>query len=207
MTKENIILAVILALLVTISITISFWKSDSGAQFDTEIFALENIDNVNHIIMTRADEVLDCRANTQGFLINDSYSMDHYRLALLGDVLQKVRVQRPLSESQQAAAWELLQTKGTRLQIYAGEVLLRDFWAGGDSERQQSYFAWGENEIYLVNVPGYTSYLGALFETGLRGWRSKNIFMNTWRSIMSFTMENFEDPQKNFRIEYDDPFF
>ncbi len=207
MTKKNIILSIVLVVFITISVGLGLWQKGPTAQFDSQLFALEDVDQIDRIVMTRGSEVMDCRAFSQGFLINETYPMDQNLMLVLASVLQQVRIQRPLSTEQKPEGWKLLQDKGTFIQVYAGESLLREFWAGGDAALQQSYFAQDQENIYLVNLPGYSSYLGGLFELDISGWRSKNIFQSTWRSILSFSMENLQDPQKNFRIDYRDPFF
>lgn len=205
--KKNIILATVLAVLLGISISLGFWEEGGGSAFDPGLFALEDINQVDRVVMTRGEEVLDFRAFSQGFLINDQYPMDQGLLSVLGAVLQQVRVQRPVSEKLQAGIWEDLQQQGTRVQVYMGEKLLEEFWAGGDALKQTSYFATGQGAVYVVNLPGYTSYVSGLFSMELSGWRTKNVFRNTWRSILSFKLEDNRAAENNLEITYKDPFF
>ncbi len=205
MNAKNIKLTVILVLLIAASIALTFWKDQGGPNFDSNLFALEDVNPVDRITMQGPQQQLEFKAFSQGFLINDTYTLDQNLLTVLGAVLQQIRVQRPASEINQDELWQQLQQEGTLVSVYAGEQLLKTFWAGGD--QKQSYYATPEGEVYLVGIPGYTDYISGLFELDVQEWRSKNIFQSTWRSILSLSFQDLKDPKNDFSIDYQDPFF
>ena len=206
--SNNISLALWLALLILVSAGLSFWKrSDGGSQVKSELFAIENIDPINRVVISYDGQVIDARAFSGGFMINGQFAMDENLLTLLAAVLQQVRVQRPLSGNQGQEIWKYIQEKGSHVEVFTGDQRLLSFWACGDQSKQYSYFATEEGEVYLVNLPGYTSYVSGIFELPLADWRSRTIFVNTWRSLMSFSYQDFIAPGNDFQIEYNDPFF
>jgi hypothetical protein len=206
--KNNLSLALLLLLLVLASLGLTFWeKGSSGPQVDPELFAIENIDPIDRVVITHQGQVIDGRAFSGGFLINDKFAMDGNLLTLLAAVLQQVRVQRPLGGQQQERLWQNIQENGSHVEVYAGEQLLSSFWASGDEAKEQSFFATEDGKVYLVNLPGYTSYVSGLFELPLSDWRSRVVFSNTWRSLMSVNFQDFTEPDNDFQITYNDPFF
>ena len=205
---KNISLALLLLLLIAVSLGLSFWEGASGgSRVDSELFALENIDPIDRVLITTKEEIIDGRAFSGGFMINDQFAMDENLLTLLAAVLQQVRVQRPLSGQQQQEVWENIQHRGSHVEVFAGDQRMSSFWAGGDAAKQQSYFATESGQVYLVNLPGYNSYVSGLFELPLSDWRSRTIFSNTWRSLMSVSFQDFSTPENDFQITYNDPFF
>ncbi|GJM28874.1 MAG: hypothetical protein DHS20C17_15090 [Cyclobacteriaceae bacterium] len=201
-------LGVLLALLVLISVSLSFWERGSGnGKIDTDLFVVENIDPIDRIVISNQQEILDCRAFSGGFKINDEFVMDQDLLTVLAAVFQRVRVQRPLSGNQQQQVYQSIKETGSHIELYQGDQLLTSFWAGGDPSEQNSYFATEEGAVYLVHLPGYTSYVSGLFQLPLAKWRSRTIFNNTWRSLLTYSFQDFNDPENDFQINYQDPFF
>jgi len=206
--KRNYALAASLICLILVSIALGFWdRYDRGTQVDIDLFVIENIDQVDRLIITRGEEVIDGRAFARGFLINNQYPMDENLLTVLAAVLQQVRVQRPMAKTESENIWPRLKENGSHVQIFDGALELASFWAGGDDQKKNSYFATEEGLVYLVHLPGYTSYLSGLFELPLIDWRSKTIFINTWRSLISFNYQDFSISENDFQINYNDPFF
>ena len=205
---NNITLAIILVSQVLISAALAYWDSgNSKPAIDTDLFVIEDIDPVDRVVITRGEEEIDCRAFAGGFMINDQYPMDQNLLTVLAAVLQQVRVVRPLSaQEQQEVRTKIFQT-GSQVQVYQGNNLLLSFWSGGDRSKQNSYFVSEDGTVYLVHLPGYTSYVNGLFELPLSKWRSRNIFFNTWRSLLSYSYQDFTQPANDFQIRYKDPFF
>jgi hypothetical protein len=194
--------------LILISLGLSFWEKGSGTnQIDTDLFVIENIDPIDRIVITNPDEEIDGRAFSGGFMINDQFVMDQELLNVLAAVLQSVRVQRPVDGSQQQIIANKIKQTGSHIELYQGNQLLSSFWAGGDESSQNSYFATEDGQVYLVDLPGYQSYVSGLFGLPLASWRSRTIFHNTWRSLLSFSFQDFKDPENDFQIDYEDPFF
>jgi hypothetical protein len=187
---------------------LSYWdKGSSGTKVNAKMFVIENIDPIDRVSITRGEEMINFRAFSGGFMVNDQFPMDENLLTLLAAVLQQVRVQRPLSGQLEQSIKERIFETGSYVQIYQGEMILSSFWVGGDESKQSSYFATEEGRVYQVHLPGYTSYVSGLFEIPLKNWRSRNIFSNTWRSLMSFSYQDFAQPENDFQINYKDPFF
>ncbi len=207
MTKKNLRLALLLAVLLLISVGLSFWDRQPPVKRHSDIFKLENVEHIDRIVMQKNSQVLDAKAYSGGFLINDSYPMDPQLMTLLATVLQRVNVQRPVAEDRQSVLFDSLKANGTLVELYRGEDKLKSFWAGGDPSQNRSYFSTPDGEVYLVNLPGYTSYLGGLFQLEPHQWRSKNLIQSTWRSLLSFSINKLQQPQSNLSIEYSDPFF
>ncbi len=198
----------LLVFLIMVSVALSFWqKGTGGTKVDQDLFAIDDIDPIDRVVISRAGKVIDCRAFSRGFLINGKFPMDENLLTVLAAVLQQVRVQRPLVGQEGQEAWARIQESGSHVKIYEGEEMLISYWTGGDESKQNSYFATEDGEVYLVRLPGYFSYVSGLFELPLWKWRSLTVFFNTWRSLLSFSYKDPSQPDNNFEINYRDPFF
>ena len=206
--SKNISLAVILGLLILTSVGLSYWdKSGSTTKIDSQLFVVDNLDQVDRIVITHQQQVLDCRASTGGFMVNNEFIMDQNMLTLLAAVLQSVRVQRPITGSEQTQLVKDIKESGSHIEIYSGDQLEGSFWAGGDRSEQISYFVTEEGQAYVVHLPGYNSDVSGLFRQPISSWRSRNVFQNTWRSLLTYDFQDFNNPENDFQISYNDPFF
>ena len=204
----NIKLAIILASLVLISVAIEFWGTHKNeSSWDADLFVIDNIDQVDRVVITRGQEVMDCRAFSGGFMINEEFLMDENLLTVLAAVFQQIRVRRPLSGAEAEEIKRAIYETGSQVEVYQGDMLRTSFWAGGDKLKENSYFIDQDGQAYLVHLPGYTSYVSELFELPIAQWRSRQIFLNSWRSLMSFSYQDFRQPNNDFQINYQDPFF
>jgi|GEM_PF-2648375 len=205
---DNIALAVILASLVLISVALAYWDTgNSKPAVDTDLFVMENIDQVDRVVIYRGEEVIDCRAFAGGFMINDRFPMDQNLLTVLAAVLQQVRVLRPLSGQEQQEVRASIYQTGSQVQVFQGDNLLLSFWSGGDRSKQNTYFVSEDGVVYVVHLPGYASYVYGLFELPLSKWRSRTVFFNTWRSLLSYSYQDYKVSGNDFQIKYKDPFF
>ena len=206
--NKNIFLAVLLVGLIMVSVALSFWeKGTGGSKIDTDLFVIDNIELVDRLTISREGAVMDCRAFSGGFMINAQFPMDGNLLTVLAAVLQQIRVERPLTGQEEEEVWARIQEAGSHLQIYDGEQVLASYWTGGAESKQNSYFATEEGEVYMVHLPGYNSNVSELFELPLGKWRSRTVFFNTWRSLLSFSYKDHSQPGNDFEINYHDPFF
>ncbi len=206
--NKNQFLAAFLTGLTMVSVALGYWDKESGgARIDADLFAIDGIDQVERVLISHQGNVLDCRANSGGFLINEKIPMDESFLNLLAAILQQVKVQRPLTKAESQKIWSQLQGVGSHIQVFSGEQMLASYWAGGDGSKLNSYFATEAGEVYLVHLPGYSSYLSGLFELPAEQWHSRTIFLNTWRSLLSFSYKDHLEPINDFEIRYQDPFF
>jgi len=206
--SKNIGLAVVLVFLILLSIGLSFWdRGGNTAQVDPDLFAIENLDQVDRIVISGQDRVMDCRASPGGFTINNRYAMDPNMLTLLAAVLQRVKVQRPVAADRQPQVFQDIREQGSHVEVYRGDQLLDSFWAGGDASENISYFSNEEGDVYIVHLPGYNSYVSELFGLPISRWRSRAVFQNTWRSLLNYSYQDFSEPKNDFQISYQDPFF
>jgi hypothetical protein len=204
----NIKLGFILGLLILVSLALQFWDSKQNkTSWDTDLFVIDNIDQVDRVVITRGGEVMDCRAFSGGFMINNQFLMDENLLTVLAAVFQQVRVRRPLAGDFSEEIKDNIYNTGSQVKVYQGDIIRSSFWAGGDQQKKDSYFIDQEGNVYLVHLPGYTSYVSELFELPMEKWRSRQIFLNSWRSLISFSYQDFKQSDNDFQINYQDPFF
>jgi len=78
---------------------------------------------------------------------------------------------------------------------------LNSYTVGGDFQSMRSYFVKGE-DVYLMQLPGYQSYVAGIFELPENDWRDRVIFDGIWQDMISLTINR---PNKEpVEFKYDD---
>ena len=98
--------------------------------------------------------------------------------------------------------------KGVEVRILNKEEVLMDYITGGDEVRSISYFMNPVEQVpYIVNLPGYDSYVAGIYAAPEQDWKSRFILEVDWSSLKEVQAEFLQNPGDNFKIEYQDDFF
>jgi hypothetical protein len=65
----------------------------------------------------------------------------------------------------------------------------------------QSYFVLGE-DVYLMQIPGYQSYVAGIFEVSENDWRDRVIFDGIWQDMVSLKI--YRPNKEPVEFKYDD---
>lgn len=203
MSRKNWGLTVILIILVGIYI---FMLSDGPAistQETTVELSLADTSAITSISLQAAEQpALQLARASRGWVVNDSIPVDGRYMQLLQSVLAKVEAVRPVAASQYAAIDQQLQQQGTQVRVETpGQTL--SFVAGGDAESQVSYFKQGD-QIYVVQLPGYNSYLSGLFNQAVEQIRSRTIYNLNSNNFLGLQLTYPERPERDFEIIFRD---
>jgi len=206
--KRNKKLAVLLLILT--GITVSFyWVSAkrNDSKVDRDIFGGFDLKTVDQVVLKSTSETISLRVEASQWKVNGKYPADRNMVDVLFATLQQCEPKRPLSSNQRDSVGIRLEKEGVRVNILSKDDVLLDFYCGGNAQKTQAYFKKaGDEEVYLVNIPGYRVYVSGIFELPEAGWRDKYVFGFNWRNFRSLEA-GFEDSKKNFTIEMDDSYF
>jgi hypothetical protein len=98
--------------------------------------------------------------------------------------------------------------KGIRVEIFDNTGLTKSFYVKGNSTKTLSVFMDEKERIpYVVELPGYDSYVAGIFSIPPIDWRRRLIFNSTWRSLRKLEMLYPAKSKNSFEIRFDVDFF
>ena len=116
-------------------------------------------------------------------------------------ILKRVQVKRPVSGSEQKQLAAIFDSASIRTEIYQDGNLLNAFDVWGNRETKTTYARLPEEEgIYIVDIPGYSTYIADIFFLKASDWRSSLLFESTWRSLKSVRFKFPKSEEDNYEI-------
>ncbi len=206
--KKNRSLLLLLAVLVLGALA---WYSISSKQTST----LNTIDTKFQILDTASLTKIflahkDGRKNTitkKGniWLINNRTIADAGLMRSLLKGIHDIDVKRPVSSSERAEVVRSIATQHIKVELYAGEGLLKTYFVGQDMDNHTGsvLLMEGAEEPYIGFIPGFEGVLAQRFDVKEEDWRDKHIF-RTNPSILQKVSVNYPgNPQGSFSLTYD----
>ena len=203
MTKKNWGLLIILLVLSGVfGILISQKATTTSLEVEEDLFAVQDTSSLQRLELQQAQgatQVLE-RAE-RGWQLNNTYQADPQLMRLLLSVLQNVEVKRPVAESQQEEIVQKLQQEGVQVRAYNEGGAVTEFIAGGDEEGRLSYFLQ-DGAVYVVELPGYVSYISGIFALTENNLRDRTIFRTNHLNLQQLTLE-YPGEAEDIKIDFD----
>ncbi|MEQ9422808.1 MAG: hypothetical protein RJQ09_00215 [Cyclobacteriaceae bacterium] len=204
---KNYKLLLTLTALIIVSLALAFVSSDKESiKFNSDLFSVADTSNIQSIRITGENEVSLAQDESGTWLVNGEFKADQSLRRVLMAVVNQVTIKRPVSKIQQEEiAHEL--ASGNKISIdIAGET--KEYYAGGSPGRTQSYFMEaGDDQPYIVEIPGYRNYVSGIFELTPLQWKDRKIFNTHWRSLQTLKVSYPQNPQSDINIYFEDAFF
>lgn len=200
---------VILSLLTVVTVIFYSFEPDQGQlSIDQEMFAIEDTAGIDKIVITTDSFANVLEKTPEGsWMVNQKFRLDEGLRKVLLSVLNRVRVQRPVSNARVDQVVAQLRNDNVAVEIYSDGQLLMDFLTGGNRITNTSYFMQTETrQPYQVALPGYDSYVAGIFEISENDWRDRIVFNASPTSFTSVTYNYTIDSLEGFTIEYDGAF-
>lgn len=202
MTKKNWALLIILLLLSGVfGMLISRKATTTSLEVKEDLFALEDTAALQRIELLQPQGVTQVLERSEsGWQLNNTYQADPQLMRLVLSVLQHVEVKRPVARGQQEEVVNSLQQAGVQVRAYKEGGEVKEFIAGGDEENRLSYFMENE-DAYVVELPGYVSYISGIFGLTENNLRDRTIFRTNHLNLQQLRLEypgTAEDIQINF---------
>lgn len=206
--KKNKRLLIIL--LVLVAATAAYYFS-SGTQdhmdVDRDIFSFQHPENIDQVVFELPNDTINLQYSGQ-WQVNAQFKADPQRVKVLFAILKQVRVRRPISKQRKDSVLQAIQEKGTKVSFFSKGTEVHSLQVLGNERNGITYFKQPDtNEIYLVEIPGYRSYLGGIFTVDTNGWRDPLVFNLNWGNLQSV---HFIYPQKandSFDVLFKDGFY
>lgn len=203
--KRNKRLAVLfLALLAVVVVLFVFQKESGQMDIDRDIFAYDDPSQIDLVSIDLGDETIALQFDGTRWLVNETYTADPQRVKVLFAVLKQMRVRRAAANQQLDSLSNAMDTGAQHVTFYSSGQQVHDFEVLGDASRGITYMTQNQEDIYLVEIPGYRSYLAGIFEVDQQGWRDPLVFDINWRNIQAVHMIYPNKPESSFDVSFND---
>ena len=198
MRKSNSILLVVAGLLLVSNLVLFLMRgSDKSLSFDADLYKIDNTEAIRSVRISGKEDTVLLENETEKWLLNNEYAVDEGLRRLLFSILQNVKVMKPVSLAPEDSLDVFIQ----------GEKELH-FKVFGNLTKTKTYFHdLSSGKSYEVAIPGYSDYVGGIFELSANQWRDRVIMDENWRTIKSFLLQYKTDNTADVFLEFDDTFF
>ncbi len=179
---------IVIGLLVVANVAVYFsGKSGSGVRFDEAQFAVRDTSSVKAISIGN----IQLRKETAWMV--GQYPADPAFVDHLLNVLLRVRVKKPVGEMSTEDA-------------VAISVNDRSFHFKPNDTKTRTYFI-EEGQGYEMEIPGFSDYVGGIFELAADQWRDRMVYNGSWRTIQLLTLDYTANDADDFEIRFEKDFF
>lgn len=206
--RRNKILAASLGFLLVASAGL-FWfsREEERPVIDENAFAVVETEKVNRVTLTRANDTVSLVYDGSRWSVNGR-NADVQMIKVLMATLRQARPHRPVATRITDTVKAQLARRGTRISVEQSDGQRLSFVAGGNRSKTEAWFInEGEEQPYIMIIPGYRVYVSGIFELDEGGWRNKRIFDFNWRNFKSLTASYPKEPASGFTVEMKQRYF
>lgn len=205
--KKNKRLLILLLVLTGITVILYVVSTRKKESVDPLVFRNFDLKSVDQVILKSMSGTVDLRIENSQWKVNQKYAADRNMIDVLFATLQQAQPRRPISGAYRDSVGSALQKEGVKVSLFSKNDVALELYCGGNRQKTIAYFKKvGEEEIYLMNIPGYRVYVSGIFELPESGWRDKYVFGFNWRNFKSLEAK-FADGKNNFTVQMDDAYF
>lgn len=204
-SKKNIQLIIVLGVLIVVTlITYFLQSSDSSSNIDKTLFVYENTNAVDQVTIENQGAQVNLSFENNQWTVNEKYKADPQRISVLFAILKQVSVRRKIAKNQEEGITNRFNAEGITITLFEQGQEVKQFMVLGEEDKGLSYMAnAAEEDKYLVEIPGYKSYLAGLFQLDANGWRNPLVFDINWANLVSVQAEYAGKETSDFVIEFD----
>lgn len=190
-----------LMILVVVTVVVYFGVTrERRIAVPIDIFQVENLESIGTVELRSGNATVTLSYNGAYWRVNDRYDADGDMIRVLFATLQQARPRRAVASSENDSLFHALREHGVHVSLYSDEPELT-FYAGGDPEKTQAYFADPRSgKVYVMTIPGYKVYVSGILELPEEQWRNKLVFGFNWRNFRALEAEFPDNPSENFRV-------
>ncbi|HTE30640.1 MAG TPA: DUF4340 domain-containing protein [Chryseolinea sp.] len=182
--KNKLLAALLLMLLVLTTAAFLVKRTNSHDSTDKDLFRDFDLKTISRIILASPAGRVELSFTGSRWKVNNEYAADPSMIEVLFATLQQAEPKRPIGSSQQDSLSANLQNQGVKVSLFNGENIVKSFYAGGNTRKNQAYFMADDRSVpYVMTIPGYRVYVSGIFELDEGAWRDKHIFAFNWRNF------------------------
>jgi hypothetical protein len=207
--KNNLYLSISLLLMVAL---LSSWfflgHSDQQSSVNKNLFKIEDQSKIDRVIIKGAIEEVRLHFDGSKWMINNSFEVDRKLIQVFFATLLQAEPRRRVAQKLKDSVHQQIMKEGMDVQLYQGETLLKNYRVLGNNRKTETYYElYGESTPYVVAIPGYRVYVGAIFELNAYDWRDKRIFNFNWQNFKRLTANFQRSERESFSISFQGKFF
>lgn len=189
MEKKNKRLLILIAILLTANLFFFFsGKDSSNLTFESHLFAVQDTSTLTSVRMGNITLV------KKGTWRVGQHPADPAFIDHLINVLMCVRINKPIGKMSPEGA--------IPIQINNEQT----FYFSSNETKTKTYFI-AEGEGYQMEIPGFTDYVGGIFELEKDQWRDRLVYDGSWRTIQKLQLDYAASNQDDFSIQFEKEFF
>ena len=198
--KRNIRLLISLCVLVVITAGVVFLFNRETAAVDKTIFQVADLKTIDKVVLQQDSFKTEIALTGNRWRVNGEVA-DRSMIDVLFATLQQAEPKRKLSEKLTDSVRTFLEKEGVHVTLYQGDEPALDFFAGGNPSKTQAYFSKpGDEDVYIMIIPGYRVYTAGIFELEPSGWKDKYVFNVNWQNFKNLSVSFTASPTDNFDV-------
>lgn len=194
----------LIALIIATIVTIWLGQRERNVGVDKEYFKTD-LQQIDQIILQTATDTITLLFNGSRWKVNEGWYADRDMIEVLFATLQQATPVRPVPTAQRDSIFNELSKNGTKVSLYNKGLRTFEFLAGGNAAKSQAYFSKPEDQqVFVMNIPGYRVYVSGIFELDESGWREKRVFAFNWQNFQQLEAHFPKNPGQDFSMVRDD---
>lgn len=188
---KNIRQLIILGALITLTAVVAMVTGGSdGFDFDRRQFTLDANTIITTVVLESEEQTIRFEYINNRWELNNEYLLDEGMRDVFFSVLSQVEVKRPVSSSESDSIQSYLETEGVKVTVLNNSEVVQSYWTGGNQDLDITYFMTpGDDQAYVMHIPGYQSYIAGIYQAKLSDWRSRIVWDIDWTSLKKLTVE------------------
>lgn len=206
MKKNRLLIVVVLVL---ISITAYFVLTNNKGTIDKELsdFAFKDTAAITKVFLadrTGAQATI-IRKDVGYWELSDGSEVRMDAVNGLLTCIKEVGVRSPVAKAAYNNVVKAIATKGTKVEIYTAQGLVKTYYVGGPTQDQMGTFMHleGSSVPFVTHIPGFNGYLTPRYITKLSDWKTRRIFKYDAGQVKTLTAVDRERPGLEIRLEND----
>ncbi len=201
-------LIVLIIVLVIVNLGLYIWEpGKQSLSFNPGKFQISDTSSVENIRFFSTGKNIEISRTSSGWKLNDSLAADKSILRVFLSVMSRVSIRRKLNSNEYEELEKRLPESGINVSI-SQRSEINEFEVLGSRNLTQTYFFDRENEsAFEVEIPGYSDYLGGIFNLTKDQWRDRMVFSGNWRTIQSIELDYTKDQYTDLKIYFEGDFF
>lgn len=196
---------VLIAAVLMILAVVLFLKDKSGTlQVNTDVFSVKDTSSIATIKLSDGKNMILLERSGNHWRVDRQFTARTGTIKALLRVLMNLEIKSPVANSLKKAVMNNFGKKAVTVSIESDNKTINAYQiTEDDSLRTGSYMMLkGNDEAYLMQVPGFNGRISMLFPCDLQFWRDKTIFKYSPADVLSVSVSYPSRPKASFVYQF-----
>ncbi|MBI4945796.1 MAG: hypothetical protein HY840_05275 [Bacteroidetes bacterium] len=210
MSSKNKIAILLVIILASAALWLYRHNSKSTIRKELYDFSLEDTSSINKIYMVNmaGKQITLEKIKPGNWQVNEKFKARNDAIKTLLTTIKDMRVKAPVAKSAIENVSKDLASRGTKVEIYQNNELVKMYYVGDDTQDGLGTFMLlndietGENSSlpFVMSIPGFNGFLSVRYFLDEEMWRDKTIYGFYPDQISSVSLKNVRFPDSSFTI-------